>query len=132
MLAETEGKAVKIPHTPAGTVPGTQHIFAQSAADIRAEVEAAGYGIQADPAGTNPQEAVKLRIEAVTVETGIKAAGYAVQPPSTAQDGAKTGTQPKAQITLGKSGGGIVPIIQTDSYTIKYTMCGTEITKSSR
>ena len=132
ILAEVEGKAAKAPHTPAGTVPGTQHIFAQSAAEIHADVAAAGYSIAPDAAGTNPQEAVKLRMEAVAVDAQIEARGYDAPHRAAAKDGTKTGTQPGTQITLGKSGGGIIPIIQTDCYTIKYTMCGTEITKSSR
>lgn len=132
VTAEVESKAAKAAHTPAGTVPGTQHIFAQSAAEIRAEVAAAGYGFTPDAAGTNPQEAVKLRMEAVAVDAQIESKGYAAPHQTTAKDGAKTGTQPSVQITLGKSGGGIIPIIQTDCYTIKYPMCGTEITKSNR
>lgn len=132
VLAEVEGLAAKAAHTPAGTVPATQHIFAQSAADIRAEVTAAGYGITPNPAGTNPQEAVKLRLEAVAVDAEIEAKGYAMPHQMAAKDGTKTGTKPGTQTLFGNSGGGIVPIIQTDCYTIKYTMCGTEITKSSR
>ena len=132
ILAETETKAAKYTHTPAGTVPETQHRFAQSAAEIRAAVEGAGYSFQADPAGTNPQDAIKLRIEAVAVEAEVEGAGFHVPHAATAQDGVSTGTIPGPQTKLGKSGGGIIPIITTDCFTFHYPMCGTQITKSNR
>lgn len=107
-----------------GQYPHTQLLGRSEDSTIAAEIGGKAGKFMHTPAGTAPDVQHRFMQTAAQIQADADGRGYAI----TAE---LTGTQPEAQITLGKTGGGIVPIIQAERYTIKYTMCGTEITKSS-
>lgn len=113
-------------------MPTPSVIFRQDSAEVDAYITAAGYKTNAPTAAESNSEAGRYphtQIIGRQEDTGISAE---IDGKATAIPYTPAGTQPDTQLKLGKTGGGIVPQIQTESYTVKYPMCGTKITKSDR
>lgn len=58
------------------------------------------------------------------IEAEISAKGFCISDP------VKTGTKPQTEETLNENGA-IMPTVKTDSYTVSFRMCGTDVTRES-
>lgn len=116
--------------TAAGTKPYQQRLFAESGtAEITAEIKTEGYPFQPDATGTNPQTSTRLKLQDVEVKPEIGTGAYQANYPATKASGSGTGRHPAPQETLAKGSGGIMPTIETESYTVAFRICGTTVTK---
>ena len=96
---------------------------------MAAEIKAEGYAFQPEAAGTKPQASTRLTLQGVEVKPEIGAGAYHANYPATRASSSGAGRYPAPQETLAKGSGGIMPTIETESYTVAFRLCGTTVTK---
>ena len=125
-----EAKGAGFTPPAAGTKPYQQRLFAESeTAEVAAEIKAEGYAFQPEAAGTKPQASTRLTLQGVEVKPEIGAGAYHANYPATRASSSGAGRYPAPQETLAKGSGGIMPTIETESYTVAFRLCGTTVTK---
>lgn len=114
-----------------GTKPQESVKVAHREVMVTEDVEAGVYHALYSPTKSADSETgcyPETQILAGTVQTEIKpyinAKGFCIS------DSVKAGTKPQAEATLNESGA-IMPTIETDSYTVSFRMCGTDVTRES-
>lgn len=113
----------------AGTKPQEATRLAQRSVEVATDIGADAYSAQhpatkaADSeAGRHPAPQIRTAAGQAAVSPEIGAQGYEVA-------ATPTGTKPQTHQSLGAGSGGVT--IETDSYTVAFRMCGTDVTRES-
>lgn len=114
---------------PAGTKPQEATKLAHRSVEVATDIGADAYSAQhpatkaADSeAGRHPAPQIRTAAGQAAISPEIGAQGYEVA-------ATPTGTKPQTHQTLGAGSGGVT--IETDSYTVAFRMCGTDVTRES-
>lgn len=112
-----------------GTKPQEATRLAQRSVDVETDIGASAYSAlhtatqAADSeAGRHPAPQIRTAAGQAAISPEIGAQGYEVA-------ATPTGTKPQTHQTLGAGSGGVT--IETDSYTVAFRMCGTDVTRES-
>ena len=112
-----------------GTKPQEATRLAQRSVEVATDIGVGAYSAPhpatkatGSEAGRNPAPQIRTAAGQTAVSPEIGAQGYEVA-------AALAGTKPQTHQSLGAGSGGVT--IETDSYTVTFRMCGTDVTRES-
>lgn len=105
-----------------GTTPKTRYQAVYADTETEVEAKLAGFKYQNEVAGTKPQVSTGLIQE--KTDADITASGKGVAVEFTLAGEKDAGTIPKTSTGTKESGDSVIPEVKTESYQIRYPLCG--------
>lgn len=105
-----------------GTYPGVQKRAIYSGAEIQTEATGGGHKFQNKLTGTEP--VVSVRMKEAMVDTEILSDTEAVKTVYEMAGNTESGTRPEVSVGVSESGKGVAPEVTTESYQVRYRLCG--------